>query len=253
MSKNRQRLHAGRPWQRVAIDLVGPFSLTPCQNAWILVLTDHFTRWQDTIPIMNETAPHVAFILDARVFCYFGLPEQIHSDQGAQFESELVTELCKLLRVDKTRTIPYHPQGNGMVERNNRPLGDSLRVLIIDIGHENWDLVIPQILRAFRAAPHSLTQETANSLMLGRELPLPDDSVYEKTPSKPAPRNIYVQQTKDHPREAHDFIRKRELDIRMEDTEEPPLYSKGDLVWLVSKRKYGRGISRKLQPKFLGP
>ena len=200
-----------------------------------------------------NSPPHDAIVLDSRVCCYFGLPEQIHSDQGAQFESELETELCRLWRVDKTRTTPYHPEGNGMVERNNRPLGDSIRSLVIELGHENWDLVIPQVLRAFRAAPHSTTHETANSMMLGRELRIPDDLVYEITPSQPVPRNTYVLKAQEHLREAHDYLRKQELAVRLEDSEEPPLYIKGDLVWLVSKRKYGRGISRKLQPKFTGP
>ena len=95
-STSRQRLHAGRPWQQVAIDLVGPFPETQRGNKWILVLTDHFTRWQDALPLADATAPSVATILDERVFCYLGLPEEIHSDQGVQFESTLMHELCAL-------------------------------------------------------------------------------------------------------------------------------------------------------------
>ena len=65
-------------------------------NKWILVLIDHFTRWQDAIPLTDATAPVVASTLDERVFCYLGLPEQLHTDQGAQFESQLLAELCQL-------------------------------------------------------------------------------------------------------------------------------------------------------------
>ena len=74
-------------------------------NQWILVLSDHFTRWQDAILLVNATTPTVATSLDERVFCYFGLPKQIHSDLGRQ----LMAELCSLWRVDQTSTNPLPP------------------------------------------------------------------------------------------------------------------------------------------------
>ena len=125
----------------------------PRGNRWILVLTDHFTRWQDALALPDATAPVVAHALDERVFCYLGLPEQIHSDQGAQFESQLLSELCRLWGVDKTRTTPYHPQANGVVERNNRPLGDSLRTLLLGHNQTDWDALLPQLMRAYRGIP----------------------------------------------------------------------------------------------------
>ena len=93
---SRQRLYTGRPWQKVAIDLVGPLPRTKRGNQWILVLSNHFTRWQDAIAIADATAPTVATVLDEKVFCYFELPEQIHSDLGRQFKSQLMAELCTL-------------------------------------------------------------------------------------------------------------------------------------------------------------
>jgi len=113
----RRRLHAGRPWQVVAVDLVGLMPTTVRDNNWILVLTDHFTRWADALAIPDESAPSVARALDQQVFCNFGLPEQIHSDQGAQFQSQLMSGLCKMWGVNQSRTAPYHPQGNDVVER----------------------------------------------------------------------------------------------------------------------------------------
>jgi len=119
----RRRLHAGRPWQVVAVNLVGPMPTTARGNNWILVLTDHFTRWADALIIPVASAPLVARTLDQQVFCYFGLPEQIHSDQGAQFQSQLMSDLCKLWGVNQSQTTPYHPQENRVVEQNNRMQG----------------------------------------------------------------------------------------------------------------------------------
>jgi len=98
---------------------------TPRRNSWILVLTDHFAR-ADAQAIPDASAPIVARVLTQHVFCYFELPQQIHSDQGAQFQSQLMSDLCRLWGVNQSRTTPYHPQGNGVVERNNRMLGDAL-------------------------------------------------------------------------------------------------------------------------------
>ena len=249
---SRQRLYAGRPWQKVAVDLVGPMPETARGSKWILVLTDHFTRWQDAIAIPDATAPVVATTLDERVFCYLGLPEQIHTDQGAQFESQLMAELCQLWKVTKTRTTPYHPQANGVVERNNRLLGDSLRTLLLDKGQEEWDLLLPQVMRAFRGTPHSTTGETPNLLMLGRELRLPDQLQYLPPPPEASTRHQYVLDVKSRLEEAHSLLQEQQVKIRQEDDEEPPLFMAGDLVWLENRRRR-KGENPKLQPKFVGP
>ena len=248
----QQRLFAGRPWQKVAVDLVGPMPLTSRGNKWILVLMDHFTRWQDAIALPDATAPVVATALDEKIFCYMGLPEQIHTDQGAQFESSLMAELCQLWGVEKTRTTPYHPQANGMVERNNRLLGDSLRAMLIGRGQDEWDLLLPQIMRAFRGTPHSTTGETPNLMMLGRELRLPDQLQYLPPPGGQSTRHQYVQDVHDRLEEAHSLLQEQQLRIRQEDDEEPPLFMTGDLVWLENKRRR-KGENPKLQPKFVGP
>ena len=246
----KRRLFAGRPWQILAVDLVGPMPRTPRGNAWILVLTDHFSRWQDAIPLPDATAPVVARTLDDRVFSYFGLPEVIHTDQGAQFESDLMQSLCRLWKVTKTRTTSYHPQGNSVVERHNKTLGDSLRTLLMGSDQEEWDLLLPQIMRAFRGTPHTTTGETANYVMLGREVRLPDQLILPTQP--PEQPNQYVLDLHERLAAAHQAIRDKQMQVRSEDSEEPPLFSPGDWVWMQSKRKR-KGQCTKLQVKFVGP
>jgi len=77
----------------VVVDVVGPYPSSARGDTWILVLTDHFTRWADVLAIPDASAPTVARAPDQNVFCYLGLPEQIHADKGAQFQSQLMEDL----------------------------------------------------------------------------------------------------------------------------------------------------------------
>ena len=86
----------------------------------------------------------------------------------------MTDELCDIWGIQKTRTTPYHPQGNGVVERGNKDLGDALRSLLLHRDDTDWDILLPQIMRSIRSSPHSVTGETPNFLMFGRELALPD-------------------------------------------------------------------------------
>ena len=251
-AQGRRRLFAGRPWQKLAVDLVGPLPETERGNRWILVIADHFTKWQDAFPLPDATAPTIATVLEERVFCYFGLPEQLHSDQGAQFEGDLMVELCDLWGIRKSRTSPYHPQGNGVVERGNRTLGDALRTLLLTKSQVDWDKMLPQIMRAFRATPHSSTGETANGLMLGREVRLPDQLMCPAPLDEPVDRSQYVTDLAERLEQTHEMIREKQKEIRQQDSEEPLLFKPGDFVWLENRRRR-KGVNPKLQPKFVGP
>ena len=117
----------------------------------------HFICWQDAIPLADAPVPTVTTAHNEQIFCYFGLPEKIHSDLGKQFQSRLIVELCSLWRVDQTHTTLYHHQSNGVVKRGNRVLGDALRAFLLDKGQEEWNLVLPQLLHAFRGTPQAST------------------------------------------------------------------------------------------------
>ena len=215
-------------------------------------MTDHFTRWRDALPLPNGTAQVVAEALESRVFCYFGIPERIHSDQGAQFESKLFGELCALWGTEKSRTTPYHPQANGVVERGNRDLGDALRTLLLGGREEDWDLLLPHIMRSFRATPHSSTGETANFLMMGREARLPDQLLHGRSLEEDVSREAYAVALGERLYIAYEKLRTQEQRVRHADSREVPLFKKGDLVWLHSKR-VAKNKSKKLQPKVYRP
>ena len=104
----------------------------------------------------------------------FGVPGYIHSDQGRQFESELYQEVCFLLDIKKTRTTPYHPQSDGMVERFNKTLEGLLRAFV-NKEHSDWDERLPYVLMAYRSSVNETTGYTPNMMMLGREVTVPLD------------------------------------------------------------------------------
>ena len=109
------------------MDILGPLPLTPRGNKFVLVVTDYFTKWTESYAIPNQEATTVAEKLVSEFVCRFGVPREIHSDQGTNFESKVMTEVCKLLDIEKTRTTPLHPQSDGQVERYNRTLIEMLR------------------------------------------------------------------------------------------------------------------------------
>ena len=109
----------GAPFDRVALDILDTHKITPKGYRYILVLSDYFTKWTDAFPLRRHTARAVAEVLVNRFIVYHGVPKQIHSDQGAEFESALFQELVKMLGSTKIRTTPYRPQSDGQVERFN--------------------------------------------------------------------------------------------------------------------------------------
>ena len=83
----------------------------------VLVINDHFTRYAQAYPSNTQTAQATAKMLWANFIRHYGFPEKFLSDQGRNFESELISELCKLAQVEKVHITPYHPMTNGQCER----------------------------------------------------------------------------------------------------------------------------------------
>ncbi|KRX12228.1 Gypsy retrotransposon integrase-like protein 1, partial [Trichinella nelsoni] len=138
----------GQPFQRVGMDLVGPLEETLRGNRYILVVCDYFSKWPEAFPLPDAEADTVATALVNGIFCRYGAPETLHSDQGRNFEAGVIAEVCRLFGIAKTRTTAYHPQSDGMVERMNRTLIDMLAKVSID-QPEDWDVHLDRVLLAY--------------------------------------------------------------------------------------------------------
>ena len=96
----------GAPWERMAVDVAGPFPPTKAGNRFILVVQDYFTKWIEIHSMPDQTADTVADFLVNQVFARFGVCLELHSDQGPNFESALIQQVCQLLGIKKDTYYP---------------------------------------------------------------------------------------------------------------------------------------------------
>ncbi|KAJ8353335.1 hypothetical protein SKAU_G00209020 [Synaphobranchus kaupii] len=125
-------------------------------NRYILVAMDYFTKWPEAFAIPDQSAATTAERLVEEMFTCFGAPAELHSEQGRNFESQLLAEVCKRLGVTKT---PLHPQSDGLVERFNRMLATQLAILASQ-HQRDWDRHLPLVLWAYRSAVQESSQLT---------------------------------------------------------------------------------------------
>ena len=147
------------PMHVVAVDILGPLPQSTAGNSYILVASDYFTKWMEAYAIPNQEAITVARKLVDQMFYHFSPPEQLHSDQGTQFESAVMQEVCSLLGIKGSRTSPYHPQCDGLMERNNRTLLDMIAT--ISWGHPfDWEDQLRKVCMAYNTSVHANTGYT---------------------------------------------------------------------------------------------
>lgn len=166
----------GRPFQILGIDIMD-LPLTDSGNKHVVVVQDLFTKWPFVFPVPDQRATRIAQLIAEEVIPWFGVPEALLSDRGANLLSHLVLDLCKLLGITKLNTSSYHPQCDGAVERFNRTLKQILRRHVARFGRQ-WDRYLPGILWAYRNTPHSSTGEKPSFLLFGVDLRTPSEAAY---------------------------------------------------------------------------
>ena len=170
-----QGYRVGSSMDRISIDLTGPFHpRTRRGNSIILTITDQFTRWVEAFPLKDGKAPEIARQV-VEFTCRYGMPLEIHSDQGRNVDGEVMREVCRLLGTRKTHTTGYHPQGNAITERENSVIKAMLSAYV-NTRLNDWDDHLPVVMLALRSSIHRTLGVSPCSMLLGREVRLPLDA-----------------------------------------------------------------------------
>ena len=170
-----------QPMELVCMDFLSLEKSGGCEN--ILVITDHFTGFAQAYPTRSQTAKTTADVLFNNFVCHYGFPSRLHSDQGRNFESAVIKHLCQLANVQKSRTTPYHPQGNGKCERFNRTLLSMLGTLTDD-QKSKWKQYVNPLVFAYNCTEHEVHGFSPFQLMFGRKPRLPVDLAFDINPKQ---------------------------------------------------------------------
>ena len=175
----------------------------------VLVITDHFTRFAQAYPTRNQTARTTAKVFWERFICNFGFPDKLISDQGRNFESNLIKELCALAQVEKLHTTPYHPQTNGQCERFNRTLIAMVGTLSDD-RKADWKEHLQALTHAYNCTRSDATGFSPYYLLFGRAPRLPIDVQFGLPPQPFAAtsKSKYVQELRRRLRWARRLVEK---------------------------------------------
>ena len=254
-----ETIQANYPFEKISWDIMGPLPVSNSGNKYVLVVTDLFTKWVEAFPLKETSSATLSNVMVDEIVCRFGVPTSIHSDQGANFCSEVINTMCKLLGIERSQTSAYHPQGNGQVERFNRTM-EAMLSKVVQANQKNWDKHLPKVLFAYRTAIHESTKFTPFHLMYGRSPTLPVDVFLGRTNSYEG-----FSGYPDIIREMHKVLGDSYATVRQNLTQaqsrrkhlhdhsaNSTAFQCGDRVWLyVPAVKQGR--SRKLSSLWRGP
>ena len=237
----------GKPFEKIGIDFVGPLPLTNNGNKYIIVATDYLTKWPEASAKPAADAKTVVEFIYENIICRHGCPKYILSDRGSHFRNKVVDGLMNKFEIKHLLSTPYHPQTNGLVERFNKTLCESIAKTTKDL--QEWDTVINSVLFAYRTAKNSTTKYTPFYLTYGREARLPITIFENETlESNLEDLEINRQKAKDNVTKAQEN-QKRRHDSKIK---KPIEYQIGDKVLLyeAAKEKTWTG---KLEDKWKGP
>ncbi|SAL96833.1 hypothetical protein [Absidia glauca] len=161
-------IHAFLPGDHWAIDLTGPLPTTPEHNTYLLVMVDICSRFVILRPIKDKTAESVVKAI-IPVFCDFGIPMIVQSDNGKEFVNQVMTRFKIKAGFDHRLITPYYPQSNGSAERT---VGTSKMVIkkLVEGAPEHWDICAPIAQLAINNKVSKRIGATPFSVMFGRKM-----------------------------------------------------------------------------------
>lgn len=240
------------PFEKIQIDIVGPFPLTERKNKYILTIQDNFSKFADAIPLSQIDSITIAYSLAEQFISRYGCPRVIHTDRGSNFTSKVMQTFCKIFKIEKITSTAFHPQSLGSLERSHHTLVEYLK----QFGHkQNWDLWLRFAMFSYNNTVHESTGFTPYTLVYGKEANIPTSFV------KNAPPPTYVDYLIDLYRRLADVQSKaterlnqaKEKTKRYYDAKANPVNFKvGDMVLLLKKHKVNK-LKDKLEQEYTGP
>lgn len=250
------------PMEVLSCDLMGPLPRSANENTHLVVTTCMFSKYVWARPLRKDTAAAVARHLEEDVFWKFGAPKTLLCDNGSQYRSKEVQELCRKYGVKIIYNFAYHPQSNP-TERVNRVL-KTMIAQYIEGTQRSWDRKLPQLVSAINSARNEVTKFSPHFLMFGKELvlnanaqsgsPLEDGEDFEFD------RPTHVKKLKELEElrgEVEDRMKvafernERRYNLRRRDVE----FEIGQVVYRRNfvKSDKAKGFSKKLAGKNIGP
>ena len=174
---------ADKPFDMVGVDLLGPLPETPRGNKYACVFSDYNSRWPEVAALKDKKTTSVAKCYINEVVSRHGGSKTLLSDQGGEFRSNLVKDICAYLKTCKVNTTAYHPQCNGLTERFNGTLCQIISIYA-ELNQQNWDELLPLVLFAYRTAVQESATLSPFEILYNRTPRLPNDLDLVKIESK---------------------------------------------------------------------
>ncbi|KAL0235872.1 hypothetical protein GEMRC1_002454 [Eukaryota sp. GEM-RC1] len=167
-SPSTGKLLSYAPFESVHVDTIEMSKVDIFGAKYIVHIVDAFTKYSVLVPVKSIKADDIALSLFSHVFCYFGTPKNIHSDNGTEYSNSLLNELCSLLSVQRSTSIPNYHHSNGLVEKQNSVILRALKKLLMDTNdYSRWAEYIPQIQLLVNSHPGSRTSYSPFQLLFG--------------------------------------------------------------------------------------
>jgi exodeoxyribonuclease III len=260
-----------RPLDRVHVDLTGPLPETKAKNKYVMVIKDYLTKYVWLVPLKTKGAVEVAEAFVGEFICLAGVPGRVVSDKGNEFVNRLLTNVSRILNINRVSTTPYNPRSDGFVENHNKTLKDQLYHYVDNLKQDDWDVFLPTVQLMYNTTVSLATGFTPMLLMTGREARMPSFShmaSVDLEKHKSVLSNEFVLKTIESMRAYHDFAlkqtvkNKERLNVRVRKPLEFVEYEPGQQFLRVrrpistfksAEEKEEWKISMKLLERYEGP
>ena len=244
-------------FDRVGVDCVGPLPVSKSGNRYIVVFSDYLTKWPEAFAVPTIDAVVIAKLFVHEIIGRHGAPRTLLSDRGQNFLSKLLKEICRLVNTEKVYTTSYHPQTDGLVERLNGTLVQSLSQYV-STDQKDWDEHLQSVLLAYRVSPSEVTGDSPFFLLYGREPRLPMD--VSLIPARDLSSSVAEHRARvvEHLETAQELARaniqraQQRMKLQYDQHSNFPEYDLGQKVWVYSP-KTKKGLSKKLRHLWHGP